>query len=170
MIIFPSCSKTTICSFFCWNFSQNKLKIFRLLLHSLNQSTIWKQLQLLPSAGEVERNYLKIKFYRFPCECQLSNSFPTAKVAVEGSKLGGIDLLLLFHPSFVTPEDVKGSTANLLLSFSPGIWWQLWAEIKVPTAIFGAEIDNRSPPKVVEEFFQILQSSPVRLYAFFFGF
>ncbi|KAL7597945.1 hypothetical protein Lser_V15G23450 [Lactuca serriola] len=60
------------------------------------------------------------------------------KVAVELAKEDDIQVAALLHPSFVTLDDIKG--------------------VKVPTAILGAEIDNKSPPELVKEFELALQA------------
>ncbi|XP_021904896.1 endo-1,3;1,4-beta-D-glucanase-like [Carica papaya] len=59
-----------------------------------------------------------------------------AKVVVELGKCGLIEAAVFLHPSLVTVDDVK--------------------EIKAPLAVLGAEIDNISPPELVEQFGEIL--------------
>ncbi|KAK1417003.1 hypothetical protein QVD17_26125 [Tagetes erecta] len=55
-----------------------------------------------------------------------------AKVVVELAKDAEIQVAAILHPSFVTLDDIKG--------------------VKVPIGIFGAEIDQRSPPELIKEF------------------
>ncbi|KAK8585628.1 hypothetical protein V6N13_050602 [Hibiscus sabdariffa] len=64
-----------------------------------------------------------------------------AKVVVELSKVPLIQAAVMLHPSFVTVDDMKS--------------------VKVPTAILGAEIDQRSPPELVKQFDEILKANSV---------
>ncbi|KAJ0744870.1 putative dienelactone hydrolase, alpha/Beta hydrolase [Helianthus annuus] len=68
-----------------------------------------------------------------------------AKVVVELAKDGEIQFAALLHPSFVTLDDIKG--------------------VKVPTGIFGAEIDKMSPPELVKEFEAALVANEVNNFA-----
>ncbi|XP_076887201.1 endo-1,3;1,4-beta-D-glucanase-like [Bidens hawaiensis] len=73
-----------------------------------------------------------------------------AKVVVELAKDADIQVAALLHPSFVTLDDIK--------------------EVKVPVGIFGAEVDNFSPPEVVKQFQAALEAKPevdhfVKIYA-----
>ncbi|KAL4642652.1 hypothetical protein ACB092_02G035800 [Castanea dentata] len=59
-----------------------------------------------------------------------------AKVVVELAKPEHIQAAVLLHPSFVTPDDIKG--------------------VKVPIAVLGAEIDRHSPPELLKQFEEVL--------------
>ncbi|XP_054806139.1 endo-1,3;1,4-beta-D-glucanase-like isoform X3 [Prosopis cineraria] len=59
-----------------------------------------------------------------------------AKCVVELAKSGMIQAALLFHPSFVTVDDIKG--------------------VNIPIAILGAEIDQYCPPELVKQFEEVL--------------
>ncbi|KAJ9538405.1 hypothetical protein OSB04_031138 [Centaurea solstitialis] len=63
-----------------------------------------------------------------------------AKVVVDLAKDTDLQVAALLHPSFVTLDDIKG--------------------VKVPIAILGAEIDQRSPPEVVKQFEEALEAKP----------
>ncbi|KAE8702861.1 Alpha/beta-Hydrolases superfamily protein isoform 3 [Hibiscus syriacus] len=64
-----------------------------------------------------------------------------AKAVVELSKVALIQAAVMLHPSFVTVDDIKG--------------------VKVPIAILGAEIDQRSPPELIKQFEEILKANKV---------
>ncbi|KAM4116147.1 hypothetical protein ACJW30_02G028700 [Castanea mollissima] len=59
-----------------------------------------------------------------------------AKVVVELAKAEHIQAAVPLHPSFVTPDDIKG--------------------VKVPIAVLGAEIDRHSPPALLKQFEEVL--------------
>ncbi|GAB4843477.1 hypothetical protein Ancab_013438 [Ancistrocladus abbreviatus] len=61
-------------------------------------------------------------------------------VIVQLAQHGYIQAAVLLHPSFVTLDDIKA--------------------VKVPTAVLGAEIDQMSPPELVKQFEEILNSKP----------
>ncbi|GAB4851157.1 hypothetical protein Ancab_030451 [Ancistrocladus abbreviatus] len=63
-----------------------------------------------------------------------------AKVVVQLAQHGYIQAAVLLHPSFVTVDDIKA--------------------VRVPTAVLGAEIDQYSPPALVKQFEEILNSKP----------
>ncbi|XP_022734478.1 endo-1,3;1,4-beta-D-glucanase-like isoform X1 [Durio zibethinus] len=63
-----------------------------------------------------------------------------AKVVVGLAKDALIQAAVMLHPTFVTVDDVKS--------------------VKVPIAILGAEIDQRSPPELVKQFDKILSAKP----------
>ncbi|KAK9078467.1 hypothetical protein SSX86_002524 [Deinandra increscens subsp. villosa] len=64
-----------------------------------------------------------------------------AKVVVELAKDAEIQFAAILHPSFVSLDDIKG--------------------VKVPIAILGAEIDQRSPPELIKEFEAALVANEV---------
>ncbi|KAK1417005.1 hypothetical protein QVD17_26127 [Tagetes erecta] len=64
-----------------------------------------------------------------------------AKVVVELAKNAEIQVAALLHPSRVTLDDIKG--------------------VKIPIGIFGAEIDQRSPPELIKEFEAALVANEV---------
>lgn len=61
-----------------------------------------------------------------------------AKVAVILAKHAYINAAVLLHPSFVTLDDIQG--------------------VEVPISILGAEIDQLSPPQLLEQFDQVLKA------------
>ncbi|KAL6971419.1 carboxymethylenebutenolidase [Sarracenia purpurea var. burkii] len=62
-----------------------------------------------------------------------------AKIVVELAKHAHyIDAAVLFHPSFVTLDDIK--------------------EIKVPISILGAETDHSTPPELIKQFDEALKA------------
>ncbi|CAL5413289.1 unnamed protein product [Camellia sinensis] len=61
-----------------------------------------------------------------------------AKVAVILAKHACINVAVLLHPSFVTLDDIQG--------------------VEVPISILGAEIDQLSPPELLEQFDQVLKA------------
>ncbi|CAL5347138.1 unnamed protein product [Camellia sinensis] len=61
-----------------------------------------------------------------------------AKVAVILAKHACINAAVLLHPSFVTLDDIQG--------------------VEVPISILGAEIDQLSPPELLEQFDQVLKA------------
>ncbi|KAJ4831166.1 hypothetical protein Tsubulata_025737 [Turnera subulata] len=63
-----------------------------------------------------------------------------AKVALEVAKSSYIQALVLLHPTFVTLDDIK--------------------EVRVPIAVFGAEVDYYSPPAVINQFEKVLSAKP----------
>ncbi|KAL3505846.1 hypothetical protein ACH5RR_031228 [Cinchona calisaya] len=63
-----------------------------------------------------------------------------AKVVVELAKYAYIQAAVLLHPSFVSLDDIQG--------------------VKVPISVLGAEHDNRSPPEVLKQFEEALNTKP----------
>ncbi|KAJ8434151.1 hypothetical protein Cgig2_000871 [Carnegiea gigantea] len=63
-----------------------------------------------------------------------------AKVVVQLGQGDYIQAAVLLHPSFVTVDDIKA--------------------VKVPIAVLGAEIDQRSPPELVKQFEEVLKAKP----------
>ncbi|KAF7837221.1 endo-1,3-1,4-beta-D-glucanase-like [Senna tora] len=59
-----------------------------------------------------------------------------AKCVVELAKSGMIQAVVLFHPSFITLDDIKG--------------------VNIPIVVLGAEIDKYFPPELVNQFEEIL--------------
>ncbi|XVF38122.1 hypothetical protein REPUB_Repub20aG0071200 [Reevesia pubescens] len=64
-----------------------------------------------------------------------------AKVVVGLAKDALIQAVVMLHPSFVTVDDIRS--------------------VKVPIAILGAEIDQRSPPELVKKFAEFLSANKV---------
>ncbi|XP_050216507.1 endo-1,3;1,4-beta-D-glucanase-like [Mercurialis annua] len=63
-----------------------------------------------------------------------------AKVVVQLAKSGFIQAAVILHPSFVTVDDIKA--------------------VEVPFAILGAEVDQLSPPTLVKQFEEVLNTKP----------
>ncbi|CAH2052917.1 unnamed protein product [Thlaspi arvense] len=63
-----------------------------------------------------------------------------AKVAVELAKQELVEAAVLLHPSRVTVDDIKG--------------------VKVPISVLGAELDQVSPPELVKQFEDVLDTKP----------
>ncbi|KAG9457429.1 hypothetical protein H6P81_001937 [Aristolochia fimbriata] len=63
-----------------------------------------------------------------------------AKVIVELAKTNEIQAAVMFHPSFVSLDDIK--------------------EVKCPISILGAEIDKITPPELAKQFEEALSAKP----------
>ncbi|GMN46572.1 hypothetical protein TIFTF001_015750 [Ficus carica] len=69
-----------------------------------------------------------------------------AKLVIELAKLKNfVQATAILHPSFVTLDDIK--------------------EVKVPLAIFGAELDKQYPPELIKQFEEVLHSHKIGYFA-----
>ncbi|KAI3877792.1 hypothetical protein MKW92_008411 [Papaver armeniacum] len=68
------------------------------------------------------------------------------KVVCELAKSDDLKAIVMMHPGLVTVDDIK--------------------EIKVPISILGAEVDHLSPPELVKQFEQILQTKSDQVPSF----
>ncbi|KAK8578718.1 hypothetical protein V6N13_141999 [Hibiscus sabdariffa] len=66
---------------------------------------------------------------------------------------------VMLHPSYVTVDDFKSKVQIHLISidYEPN-----FASVKVPITILGAEFDHMSPPKLIEQFEEIVKAGGVR--------